>query len=154
MRGWLSFYTHVLKTGLEGMQTAPRATRRLEIPTVLTRGEVQAVLSSLEYPYNLFVQLLYGCGLRLNEGLTLRVQDLDVEGRALRVHHGKGEKSRSVPLPRTLVPALVKHLESVRGLLEADLKVGFAGVFLPGALALKLPGAARGWPWQWVWKPP
>jgi integrase len=45
---------------------------------------------------------------------------------------------------------VAKHLESVRALFESDLKVGFAGVFLPRALDLKLPGAARSWPWQWV----
>lgn len=146
----LFFYNHVLRIGLEGMQSVPRASKRQEVPTVLTRGEVQSVLGALEYPYRLFVQLLYGCGLRLGEGLMIRVQDLDLNGGALRVFYGKGRKSRSVPLPKTLVSPLSKHLESVRALFESDMKVGFAGVFLPGTLDLKLPGAARSWPWQWV----
>ncbi len=49
-----------------------------------------------------------------------------------------------------LIPALEKHLVSVRGLFESDLKVGYAGVFLPEALERKFPGAPRSWPWQWV----
>jgi integron integrase len=146
----LFLYTNVLRIDMQGMAMTPRAARRQEIPTALTRGEVQAMLSALEYSYKLFCQLLYGCGLRLSEGLTLRVQDLDLEGGALRVHHGKGEKSRSVPLPKTLIPGLVRHLESVRGVFDSDVKVGYAGVFLPGLLDRKLPGAARSWPWQWV----
>ena len=146
----LFFYSNVLRTGLQGLETTPRAARSSEIPTVLTRGEVQGVLAALEYPYRLFAQLLYGCGLRLGEGLTLRVQDVDVDGGSLRVHYGKGEKSRSVPLPKSLKSDLAGHLGSVRRVFEEDIKVGFAGVFLPGALDRKLPGAAQEWPWQWV----
>ncbi|MDB5048424.1 MAG: Integron integrase [Fibrobacteres bacterium] len=146
----LFFFTQVLRIGLEGLEMTPRAAKRQEIPTVLTRGEVQAVFARLEYPYKLFVQLLYGCGLRLSEGLMIRVQDLDLGGGGLRVHYGKGEKSRSVPLPKSLIPALEKHLQSVRAVFDADVKVGFAGVFLPEVLERKIPGAARGWPWQWV----
>jgi integron integrase len=108
------------------------------------------MLAELEYPYRLFVQLLYGCGLRLNEALTLRVQDLDLESGGIRVHNGKGDRSRALPLPKTLLPDLRKHLHSVRGLFEADLKVGFAGVFLPEALERKYSGASTTWPWQWV----
>ncbi|MDB5103882.1 MAG: xerD 2 [Fibrobacteres bacterium] len=146
----LFFYANVLGLPLEGLERTPRAVRRQEVPTVLTRPEVHAVVSALEYPYNLFVQLLYGCGLRLNEGLMLRIQDLDLGGGALRVHNGKGGKGRTVPLPKTLLIPLRKHLESVRGIFEADLKVGYAGVFIPEALERKLPGACRSWPWQWV----
>lgn len=146
----LFLYANVLRIEMHGMEKTPRAARRQEVPIALTRGEVQTMLTVLEYPYKLFCQLLYGCGLRLNEGLMLRIQDLDLDGGALRVHYGKGDKSRSVPLPKTLVPALSKHLESVRGLFDSDLKVGYAGVFLPGLLDRKLPGAACSWPWQWV----
>ncbi|MEO7426843.1 MAG: integron integrase [Fibrobacteria bacterium] len=146
----LFFYVNVLKVELEGFEKTPRAATRHEIPAVLTRGEVQGMLAELEYPYRLFVQLLYGCGLRLNEALTLRVQDLDLEGGMIRVHNGKGDRSRALPLPKTLVSDLRKHLQSVRALFEADLKVGFAGVFLPEALERKYQGAARSWAWQWV----
>ncbi len=146
----LFFYSHVLGLDLQGLEKIPRAVRRQEIPSVLTRSEVQAMLAGLEYPYKLFVQLLYGCGLRLNESLTLRVQDVDLEGSALRVHNGKGNKSRALPLPKSLLPQLRDHLQSLRGLFESDLKVGFAGVFLPEALERKYPGASRSWPWQWV----
>lgn len=86
----------------------------------------------------------------MNEGLGLRIQDLDLEAHCLRVQFGKGNKCRTLPLPKTLVPALTPHLQSLRGILESDLRVGFAGVPLPEALELKLPGASRSWPWQWV----
>jgi integron integrase len=146
----LFFFNRVLRRELEGLEKTPRAVKRQDVPVVLTRREVQIVLSGLEYPYKLFAQLLYGCGLRLNEGLMLRVQDLDLDGGSVHVHNGKGDKSRTLPLPKALHPALVKHLESVRGVDDSDLQVGFAGVMLPDALERKIPKAPRSWPWQWV----
>ena len=56
----------------------------------------------LESPYDFVVRLLYGCGLRLFEGLKLRVQDLNLELKVLTVHDGKGRKDRTVPLPQVL----------------------------------------------------
>jgi integrase len=46
------------------------------LPIVLTREEVQQVLSHLSGEMLLIAQLLYGCGLRLTECLGLRVQDV------------------------------------------------------------------------------
>jgi integron integrase len=146
----LFFYNRVLKRELEGLEKTPRATRRQDVPVVLTRREVQIVLAGLEYPYRLFAQLLYGCGLRLNEGLMLRVQDLDLQGGSVHVHNGKGAKSRTVPLPKALLGDLAKHLESVRGIFKSDVQAGFAGVFLPDALERKMVNASRSWLWQWV----
>jgi integron integrase len=146
----LFFFRNVLRKPMAGMETTPRAAKRHEVPTVLSREEVHAVLLKLEYPYRLFMQLLYGCGLRLSEALSLRIQDIDLGSAVLRVHAGKGNKGRSLPLPRSLIAGLLGHLDSVRGLYDSDIKVGFAGVFLADPLMRKLPGAERRWEWQWV----
>jgi integrase-like protein len=66
----LFLFRNVLRKSLVGMETTPRAARRHQVPTVLSREEVQAVLAKMEYPYRLFMQLLYGCGLRLSEALS------------------------------------------------------------------------------------
>lgn len=47
-------------------------------------------------------------------------------------------------------PALERNLRAVWQLHERDVAAGFGEVALPGALARKLPGVAREWPWQWV----
>lgn len=143
-------YINVLKLDFSGLADTPRARRRHDVPVVLTRPEVMSVLAALEYPYRLFTRLLYGCGLRLNETLTLRIQDLDMGMGLVRPHNGKGNRSRSLPIPRTLIPELESHLLRVRGLFDSDVKVGFAGVFLPESLQRKLSEAGREWPWQWV----
>ena len=53
-------------------------------------------------------------------------------------------------VPETLRAELQRHLQGVRSQQEADLKAGYAGVWLPGALARKYPNAPREWAWQWV----
>jgi integrase len=94
------------------------------------------------------VGLLYGCGLRLFECLGLRVQNLNFEDGILTVH-GKGDKDRTIPLPRKLIPKLKTQLEMVRELHDKDLAAGYAGVFLPDSLEKKYPAAARDFIWQW-----
>jgi integrase len=66
------------------------------------------------------------------------------------VHEGKGRKDRTVPLPQVLVPELKAQLERVKQVHQQDLTAGYAGTFLPGALAAKYKGAARELAWQWV----
>ena len=53
-------------------------------------------------------------------------------------------------LPQSLKPALLKHLEKVRALHDADLKAGAGRVVLPDALSVKYPNADREWGWQYV----
>jgi integron integrase len=146
----LFFYSHVLRRDFEGLKQTPRAKRRHNVPTVLSRSEVQMLLAGIDPSDKLMAQMLYGCGLRLNEVLTLRVQDLDLEGGTLRVFNGKGNKSRALPLPKKLLPALGLHLDTIRRLYESDCACGFAGTVLPLSLQRKYPNAIKEWVWQWV----
>jgi integrase/recombinase XerD len=79
----------------------PRAQKKL--PTVLSRDEVHRILEQVQTPvYRACLKTIYSCGLRLMEGVQLRVPDID-SGRKMLHIHGKGEKDRYVPLPdRTL----------------------------------------------------
>ena len=72
----------------------PRAKKSLYIPAVLSREEIDAILAQLSYPNNLMVKMLFGCGLRLFEGLQLRVRDFNFDAGMLTVH-GKGKKDRT-----------------------------------------------------------
>jgi len=144
----LFLFRHVLKKDYGDMRDVPRAKRSKYIPVVLSRREIEAVLAHLYYPYNLVVKLLYGCGLRLFEGLQLRVKSFNLDAGILTVH-GKGGKDRTVPLPQAIMPELTAQLEIVRKLHDADLAAGYTGVFLDDQLEKKYPSAAKNFIWQW-----
>jgi integron integrase len=146
----LFLFRHVLEKEFGHLEGVVRAKRRRYIPVVLSREEVDRVLGHLEYPYDMVAKLLYGCGLRLFECLQLRVQDVNVAMGVVTVHDGKGQKDRTVPLPQVMVPELTAQLQRVQQVHQDDVARGYAGTFLPGALADKYPRAARELGWQWL----
>src|SRR5215210_4138987 len=87
-----------------------RAKRRRRLPVVLTRDEVRAILTCLSGTNHLFLSFLYGTGMRLMEGLRLRVKDVDFSEHQITVRDGKGGKDRTTMLPTALAPALREHL--------------------------------------------
>ena len=115
----------------------------VRLPVVLTWQEVAAVLNRLPDPVRLVCELLYGAGLRLLEGLTLRVKDIDLSRGEIRVRDGKGRKDRVTVLPRSVVTRLRGHLDAVRQQHEADLGSGHGTVALPNGLEVKYPSANR-----------
>lgn len=151
----LFLYRNVLGIDLGVLPATLRATRPAKLPTVLSRDEARALLAAMgEGVAGTIARLLYGSGLRLLEALRLRVQDLDFDRFELTVRSGKGHKDRRTTLPASLVDPLRKQLHETRALHELDLVKGLGEVDLPDALARKLPGAARAWPWQWVFPAP
>jgi integron integrase len=146
----LFLYREVLEVELPWLDGVVRAKRPKHIPVVLTEREVRALLAQLDGTRWLVACLLYSSGLRVLEGLRLRVKDLDFERREVTVRDGKGAKDRRTMLPERLIEPLRAHLERVRGLHERDLAEGFGEVYLPFALARKYPKAGRSWPWQYV----
>ena len=107
-------------------------------------------MAELRDPYRLIVQLLYGSGLRLLEGLCLRVQDVDFARHEILVRHGKGGKDRRTMLPQSITVSLQAHLEGVRALHQKELARGRGQVRLPEAFERKAPCASTDWRWQWL----
>lgn len=129
---------------------AARATKKVNMPLVMSREEVSCVIALMSGTPQLVTQLLYGCGLRIAEALRLRVKDIDYEMKQIVVRFGKGNKDRVTTLPVSVIPVLNQHLRRVRKLHEADLEDGFGAVYLPHALSRKFPNAEREWGWQYV----
>ncbi|HIG73796.1 MAG TPA: integron integrase [Bacteroidetes bacterium] len=153
----LFLYEHVVGRPLGRVDGVTRAKRPKRLPVVLTRAEVEAVLAALPglpRPYRLLGSVLYGSGLRLREGLRLRVHDLDTERGQLTVREGKGGKDRVTVLPSVLEEPLRLHLAAERARYEMEREAGDAAVSLPGALATKYPGAAVEWGWRYVFPSP
>jgi integrase/recombinase XerD len=134
------FYRHLRREGLRDSDptaglSAPRRSRKL--PHVLTRGEIDRVLSQPRGtdPHALrdraLLELMYACGLRASEAIGLELGDVDLEERVLRAR-GKGSKERIVPIGQAALRAVRIYLERGRpGLvkdgLEAHLFVNFRG---------------------------
>ncbi len=143
-------YKEVLEIQLPWLDEVEQAKKPKRLPVVLTEKEVQALLAHVPQAYALLARLIYGTGMRLLEGLRLRVQDLDFERYELVIREGKGAKDRVTMLPQSLVQPLQEHLKQVRLLHEQDLQKGFGEVWLSESLARKYPNAGREWPWQYV----
>jgi integrase/recombinase XerD len=135
-----SFYRHLRRDGL--LERDPTATlstprRSRKLPQVLTRGEVEKLLSqpSGTEPAALrdraLLELMYACGLRASEAIGLELMDVDVQEGVLRAR-GKGSKERVVPIGQAALKALRIYLERgrpglVKGGPEAHLFVNFRG---------------------------
>ncbi|MFV0416703.1 MAG: tyrosine-type recombinase/integrase, partial [Chthoniobacterales bacterium] len=92
-----------------------RGKRGKRLPVVLSREEVKRVLelTNVGMPRT-FLSVLYGCGLRVSEGLRLRVKDVDFSNKVLRVVDGKGGKDRILEMPRSIREALERQLAATR----------------------------------------
>ncbi len=95
----------------------PRLSHRL--PKVLSSDEVEALLTApnLDTPNGLrdaaMIHTLYASGLRVSELCSLKIEDLNVEARYLRVT-GKGGKSRVVPISQVALELIARYLDEVR----------------------------------------
>lgn len=146
----LFLYQHVLGQELPWMAELGRPKRQVRLPVVLTHAEVSQLLAALPQEHRLVGRLLYGTGMRLLEGLRLRVKDVDFARRVIIVRDGKGGKDRVVMLPAALDGLLRTQIRLVGELHRADREQGVAGVHLPHALARKYTRAAESWVWFWV----
>ncbi len=146
----LFLYKEVLQIELPWLDAVHKAKKPRRLPTVLTRAEVRALLAHVEGTNGLIARLLYGTGMRLMEGVRLRVKDMDLEQREVVVRHGKGGRDRVTVLPEALVGPLRDHLVRVREWFLEDRARGVAGVELPHAYGRKNPNAGKLWGWQWV----
>jgi integrase/recombinase XerD len=135
-----SFYRHLRRDGL--LDTDPTATlstprRSRKLPQVLTRGEIEKLLSQprgtepAAHRDRALLELMYACGLRASEAIGLELMDIDLQEGVLRAR-GKGSKERVVPIGQAALKALRIYLERgrpglVKGSPEAHLFVNFRG---------------------------
>ncbi|MDO9050511.1 MAG: integron integrase [Methylotenera sp.] len=146
----LFLYKEILGVELPLLDDVEQAKTTKRLPVVLTKTEVQQILSHLADTQHLVVSLLYGTGMRILEALRLRVKDVDFARKEILIRDGKGYKGRVTMLPLSLIKPLQEHLERVKALHGQDLSQGYGAVYMPFALGKKYPYAARDWAWQYV----
>ena len=146
----LFLYTKVIKKDIDFIDAINRAKRIKHLPIVFSRREASSILENLTGIHKLFISLLYGTGMRLSEGLRLRVKDIDFDMNQIIVRDGKGEKDRITVLPQKLISELKKQIRKVNNLHKIDLKKGLGEAMLPYGLNKKYPNAARELGWQYL----
>lgn len=146
----LFLYKEVLGMELPWLNDIEAAKVSRHLPVVLSVDEVRALLGLVTGTSGLILKLLYGTGIRVMKGVSLRVKDVDFTRGEILIRDGKGAKDRATMLPGSVVVPLREHLVRVRTLHESDLKAGLGAVQLPYALERKYPNAARDWIWQYV----
>lgn len=146
------FYRDVLGVELKNID-ALRATRPDQVRIAPSREDtlrlISAVKNSPGYPTNLVVRLLYGCGLRVSEAVSLRVKDIHFAESQLFIMGGKGHKDRVVKLPCALVGELQQQLEYSSAIWRRDQSAQLP-IQLPHQLAKKYPETQFAWQWAWV----
>lgn len=143
-------YRHVFDKDVAGGISAVRARQNRRLPVVLTANEIEKIFSEMPGVNKLMARLIYGCGLRLQECLQLRIKDVDFEQSLVIIRSGKGDKDRRTVLPEAVKEELVKHINEIRVIYEKDRKSKLNGVQLPGALERKYPNAGKEWAWFWL----
>jgi integron integrase len=146
----LFLYKEVLQRELPPMENLTRVKADKRLPVVLTKHEVQAILSRLDGSMWLLVSLLYGSGLRVMECLRLRVAEIDFDRLEILVRDSNGYKNRVTLLPTSLVEPLKTHLQQVASLHDEDLAKGFGEARMPPGLANKYADDSAAFSWQYV----
>lgn len=146
----LFLYKEVLGAELPWLDGVESAKQSKRLPVVLSQSEATQLLARMSGTAGLIARLLYGSGLRLMEGVRLRVKDLDLDRCEILVRDGKGAKDRVTVLPQRLMEPLAAQLAVTDALHKRDLSEGFGAVYLPHALERKYPNAPREWAWQYV----
>lgn len=101
--------------GVEEKQVClPKMKFPKKLPVILSQQEMKRLLKTPPLLRNrLIIALLYGCGLRRQELLNLKIADINLDRAQLHIREGKGRKDRYVPIGTHLVRGLQNYLEAV-----------------------------------------
>lgn len=142
-------YRYVIKREIVGLNYS-FTKRDTVMPTVLSAQECKTIIDQLPGVHKLIASILYGCGLRINEALQLRIKDIDFYNKTIFIFRGKGRKDRYTLLPNTIIEALQAQILEVKSLHQKDLDEGFGLTSLPPALMRKYGNAIKDFSWQYV----
>jgi integrase/recombinase XerD len=125
-----SFYKFLLREGLIKSSPFsniknPKAQRK--IVNLLEEEEIIKILESIPYSSMLelrdraMFELLYSCGIRVGEIITLKLNDIDYEQKVIRFT-GKGNKERIVPVGESAIDYIKKYIFASRNKLKKKIK--------------------------------
>jgi len=105
------FYRNVVKIN-EKIEIRS-AKKNKSLPVVLSRNELKRIIEvTKNIKHRLLLSLAYGAGLRVSEGISLKVKDVDLEELTLHIKQAKGKKDRITIFPEKLKIAIEKIIFS------------------------------------------
>jgi integron integrase len=142
-------YRYIIKKDISELRYS-FTKREKTMPTVLTHDEAKSIIGYLRAKHWLIASILYGCGLRINEALQLRIKDINLADNTLFVFRGKGRKDRFTILPHSLNLPIAHQIEKVKSIHDKDLREGFGLTSLPPSILRKYSSAAKDISWQYL----
>jgi integron integrase len=143
----LFLYNKVCNMPLECVRSE-RPKPKVNVPVVMTQDEVARLIGKLAGYYRLLGLIMYGCGMRRSESLSLRLKDVDIGNRMFSIWHSKHKHSRTVPMPESIVPALQRQIDYVLKLKESDSNSGTGGIIIPrGDVTRRKASFEAAWYW-------
>lgn len=124
-----SFYIFLLEEKIIDIEVpkiqAPKTMKTL--PRVLNDEEVIALLNvpaaskkKDDIRNKAMMELMYATGLRVSEIIDLKVQDINVKERLLKVQNGKGNKMRLIPISDRAFEYVFHYINSARAQLDTN----------------------------------
>lgn len=100
------FFANILKQKLN----LPNPKRNKTIPEILTKDEIKKMINSTNnIKHRLIIKLLYGCGLRVSEIISLKKEDINFEEKLIHIMLAKGKRDRFVKIPDSLLNELSSY---------------------------------------------
>ena len=121
-----SFYNYLMMTDkieLSPAEFIAAPKMRRELPDVLTVEEVERIIGSIDTTTvkgrrdRAMLEMLYSCGLRVSELVSLKMGDLFLGEGYIRVM-GKGNRQRLVPIGRLAMEWLMQYLDDRKYIVE------------------------------------
>ena len=118
-RGFFKYLIREGEISKNPAQLVPGPRRSQKLPDVMTLEDIKTLIAQIDenYPAGIrdraMIEMLYGCGLRVTELVSLRLDSILADGKIVNVH-GKGGRQRLVPMGEVARRALRKYLEKVR----------------------------------------
>ena len=112
--GYKFYVVHVLRQPWV-MPRLIRPPKTSRLPDIVTLEQAQALFAATRIlSYRVFFFTVYSLGLRLSEGLALRVADIDAQRARVQIRDSKGNRDRFVPLPAATLAVLRRFWQEHR----------------------------------------
>lgn len=143
------FFNRFLKQPLGKLDYA-KSKKPSKLKQPFSRREVELLLSACQTDAYLPISFIIATGVRLQEFLDMRICDIDFDLREIWVRHGKGGKSRVLPLPLSIYQPLRLQYEKVLSQHNFDLENGQGFVYIPKWLARNSKSIEREFRYQYL----